>query len=266
MTRRIAMALWALCACGRSPPPPPDRPSQPTVAVAPNPAAPATGRRIVAVGQIAQRWHVGSWAPASITLTDVAAGDAIVVLGACWGDLPAGSATAPTDLQGALRRIVDQGPSIVGRRKPPVFAQLYAETDPAPGPHTIVPPYLGGPAGDGTLYVVQVRGLTELRVVTIGQAWATGAAIRDAQVALDRPAAADDLLIALGGYDDTEPPERSGFSHPPPGWLPLGLQDDPATNVPSELCHRAAGDATAATWTWTDPTVNVTAAVIAALR
>jgi predicted Zn-dependent protease len=27
------------------------------------------------------------------------------------------------------------------------------ELDAAPGPHTIVPPYLGGPAGDGTFYV-----------------------------------------------------------------------------------------------------------------
>jgi hypothetical protein len=271
-TTRLARALWfgasALCACSRGEPPPDSdaRPSQPTLTVAANPAAPTTGRRIVAAAQIAQPWHTGAWSPASITLADVAAGDALVVLGASWGDLVAGSSTAPSDLHGALRRVVDQGSSIVGRKKPPVFAQLYVEFDAAPGPHTIVPPYLGGAAGDGTLYVLQIRGLTERRVITIGQSWATGAAMRTAEVALDRDAAPDDLLIALGGYDDTAPPDHAGFSHPPAGWQPLGLQDNPTGNVPSELCYRTAGSAHAVTWTWTDPTVNVTAAVIAALR
>jgi len=262
------IGVSVICACGRADPPPEPhvRPSQPTLTVAPNPAAATTGRRVVAAAQIAQPWHTGAWSPASITLADVAPGDAIVVLGAYWGDLVAGSPTAPTDLHGALGRVVDQGSSIVGRKKPPVFAQVYVEFDAAPGPHTIVPPYLGGPAGDGTLYVVQVRGLTLRRVVTVGQSWATGTALRAAEVALDRAAAPDDLLVALGGYDNTAPRDHAGFDHPPPGWQPLGLQDDPAHNVPSELCGRVAGAARAVTWTWTDPTVNVTAAVIAALR
>src|SRR5215510_8570930 len=84
--------LSMLLGCARcDPPPPPPRPREPTLRVAPDPAAPASGRRVVAAGQIAQTWHVGSWAPASITLTDVAPGDAIVVLGAYWGDLVARS-------------------------------------------------------------------------------------------------------------------------------------------------------------------------------
>lgn len=263
-----ALAVGAIGACGRADPPPDDhaRPSQPTLTVAPSASAATTGRRVVAAAQIAQPWHTGAWSPASITLSDVAAGDAIVVLGAHWGDLVAGSSTAPTDLRGALRRVIDQGSSIVGRKKPPVFAQIYVEFDAAPGPHTIVPPDLGGPAGDGTLYVVQIRGLTERRVVTVGQSWATGTALPTVEVALDRAAASDDLVLALGGYDNTTPRDRAGFSHPPPGWQPLGLQDDPANNVPSELCARLAGAAHAVTWTWSDPTVNVTAAVIAALR
>ena len=60
--------------------------------VSPDPNAPASGRRVVAVGQITQTWHVGAWAPASITLAEVAPGDAIVVLGAYWGDLVAAQA------------------------------------------------------------------------------------------------------------------------------------------------------------------------------
>jgi len=258
-----------VAACGpREQQPPPDRPSKPTLNVGVDPKAPTTGRRVVAVGQIAQPWHVGSWSPASITLTNVAAGDAILALGAYWGDLTAGSSTAPTDDRGALRSAVDQGPSMVGRKKPPVFAQLYVELDAAPGAHTIIPPYLGGPAGDGTLYVVQVRGLTEHRLVTTGHTWLKGDAIPSVAVALEDAALPGDLAIALAGYDNTEPRDRPGWSHPPPGWQPLAVQDDASNNVPSELCQRTveARGTQAVTWTWADPRVNVTAAVIGALR
>jgi uracil-DNA glycosylase len=77
---RVAL-VSVIAGCGRRDQPPPDRPSQPTLIVAPDPAAPTTGRRVVAVGQIAQPWHVGTWSPASITLSEVTAGDAILVLG-----------------------------------------------------------------------------------------------------------------------------------------------------------------------------------------
>lgn len=261
-------------ACGDRDRPPPDRPSQPTLrlgvddAGVADAAAPASGRRVVAVGQIAQTWHVGTWAPASITLTDVAAGDAIVALGVYWGDLVARSATAPTDDHGTLRAAIDQGPATVGRKKPPVFAQLYAELDAAPGAHTIVPPYLGGPAGDGTLYVVQIRGLTEHRLITTGHTWLKGDALPRISVALEDPAQPGDLVVALAGYDNTEGIDQSGWSHPPAGWLALGLQPDARNNVPSELCYRVAPAAgsQAVAWTWTDPKVNVAAAVIGALR
>jgi hypothetical protein len=259
--------LSILFGCARCESPPP-RPRQPTLQIAPDPRAPTTGRRVVAVGQIAQTWHVGAWAPASITLTDVAPGDAIVVLAACWGDLEARSSTEPTDDQGALRRVLDQGPATVGRKKPPVFAQLYVELDAAPGPHTIIPPYLGGPAGDGTLYVAQVRGLTERRVIASGDRWVRGARIPEIVVATEGPAEAGDLIIALAGYDNVDQRDHSGFSHPPAGWTPLGLNDDASNNVPSELCYRGApaGGEQSLTWTWTDPSVNVVTAVIAALR
>jgi hypothetical protein len=266
--RACRIALLAISACGQRDRPPPDRPSQPTLTVTPDPHATTTGRRVVAVGQIAQPWHVGAWSPASITLPEVAAGDAIVVLGVYWGDLTAKGYTTPTDARGGLRCAVDQAPSIMGKKKPPVFAQICVELDAAPGAHTLIPPFLGGPAGDGTFYVVQVRGLTEHRVVTSGQSWAKGDAIPGASVTLDGAAERDDLLIALAGYDNTGPSERPGWSHPPQGWLALGVQDDANNNVPSELCYRAAAapGSQAVTWTWTDPKVNVTAAVIAALR
>lgn len=271
--RALRVALVAvLAACGRRDPPPPDpppdRPSQPTLTVAPDPRAPTTGRRVVAVGQIAQPWHVGAWSPASITLSEVAAGDAILVLGVYWVDLSAGPNIAPTDDRGALRSTIDQGQAVVGKKKPPVVAQLYVELDAAPGVHTIVPPYLGGPAGDGTFYVVQVRGLTEHRLIATGQTWLKGDALASISVALDGAAGPDDLLIAVAGYDNTEPRDNPGWSHPPPGWIALGIQNDAASNVPSELCYRAApaSGPQAVSWTWSDPKVNVAAAVIAALR
>jgi hypothetical protein len=111
------------------------------------------------------------------------------VLGVYWGDLTARGSLTPTDGRGALRCVVDQGPSIVGHKKPPVFAQLCVALDAAPGPS-------------------------------------------------------------------------------PPGWLPLGVQDDASNNVPSELRYRTAPawGPQSVTWTWTDPKVNVAAAVITALR
>jgi hypothetical protein len=271
LTRSLRIALLsAIAACGRREQPPPDRPSQPTLTVAPDPRAPTTGRRVVAVGQLSQPWHVGSWSPASVTLADVAAGDAIVVLGVYWGDLPPGASTAPTDDRGVLHRAVDHGPSVVGvgRMKPPVFAQLYVELDAAPGAHTIVPPYLGGPAGDGTFYVAQLRGLTEHRLIGVGHTRARGDAITSVSVTLAGAAQPGDLVIAIGGYDNTEPRDHVGWSHPPAGWLALGVQDDASNNVPSELCYRVAAmpGPQSVTWTWTDPTVNIVAAAIAALR
>lgn len=268
LRRALRVALLMIAACGRRDRPPPDRPSQPTLTVVPDPNAPTTGRRVVAVGQISQTWHVGSWSPASITLSEVAAGDAILVLGVYWVDLTAGPDIAPTDDRGTLRGAVNQGPSIVGKTKPPVLAQLFVELDAAPGAHTIIPPYLGGPPGDGTFYVVQVRGLTERRLIATGKTWVKGDAIPNLSVALDGAAEPGDLVIALGGYDNTESWTNPGWSHPPPGWLPLGVQHDASNNVPSELCYRAAPSSgtQAVTWTWTDPRVNVAAAAIAALR
>jgi hypothetical protein len=265
--------LSVVAACSRGERPPPAvRPSEPTLSVAPDrhPEAqgPTSGRRVVAVGQIAQKWRVAMWAPASITLTDVAAGDAIFVLGAYWGDLVAGSSTAPTDDRGTLRRVLDQGPSLVGRKKPPVFTQLYVELDAAPGAHTIIPPFLGGQGGDGTFYVVQVRGLTERRLIATGGTWRKGSAIASLSAALEGVVDRGDFVIALGGYDNTEGRDTAGWSHPPPGWIALGIQDDASNNVPSELCYRTASEwgSQTLTWTWTDPAVNVATAIIAAFR
>jgi len=268
---RLALGLTASLlgiGCEERLRPPARLPREPSLPVAPAPGRdPGAGRRVVAAASISQAWHVGSWTPASVTLTEVQAGDAILVLGVHWGDLARGSPTAPQGDPAALTLIVDQGPGVVGRKKPPVFAQIYADLRPAAGRQVVVPAWLGGPAGDGTLYVLQVRGLTEARVVASGQAWRRGEGLRELSVALDGSAGAGDLVVAIGGYDNTAPVPRAGWSDPPPGWERAGVQEDAANNVPSEVrWRRATGGVERATWSWADPGANVAAAVIVALR
>jgi hypothetical protein len=177
------------------------------------------------------------------------------------------SSTAPTDDRGTLVRVLDQGPSTVGRVKPPVFAQLYLEVDPAPGPHTITPPWLGGPAGDGTMYLLLIRGLSERRQVAVGSTWGKSVGAREVFVSMIGVAQAGDLVLALAGYDNTAPRDDAGWSAPS-GWLPIGVQSDAANNVPSQLVHRIAPqlDGQALTFAWTDPTANVVVGIVAALR
>lgn len=259
MLRILGITIAPACSRDRSGP----RPSSPTLTIGAE-GGTSTDRRVVAAARIAQQWHVGSWSPASITLSSVEAGDAIVVLGVYWGSVPKGADTAPTDDRGRLVAVVDQGPAVVGRVKPPVFAQMYAELDAAPGAHTIVPPWLGGGTGDGTLYVLQIRGLTERRVVASGERRLGGTALPGIDVSLSAASATGDLVIALAGYDNTTPIARAGF-HPPDGWTLHGSQEDAANNVPSSLSSTVA-PVTRARWSWSDPTANVAAALIAALR
>lgn len=254
-------ALWAAASCGRQ------NPANPGAADSSTPP-PTSGRRVVAAGRIAQQWKVGAWDPATFTLANVEAGDAIVVAGAYWSSKAAGASTAPTDDHGTLVSVIDQGPAVVGRTNPPVFGQLYVELDAAPGAHTITPIDLGGTGGDGTLYILQVRGLTERRVVSIGDDRQTGSAMRQAAIALRDTAAVGDLVIAMAGYDNTAQTAHAGWSDPPSAWFSTGVQDDAANNVPSEVCWRQAttADVQPVMWTWSDPTVNVTTALVAALR
>ena len=86
-------------------------------------------------------------------------------------------------------------------------------------------------------------------------------------VTLAGAAAAGDLVLAIGGYDSTEPRDHVGWAPLPPGWLALGSQDDASNNVPSALRYRVAdAGPQSTTWRWTDPKVNIVAAALAVLR
>lgn len=227
------------------------------------------GLAVVARGQISQQWHAGFFEPASVTLPDVKAGDAIVTLGIYWGDLSKRAKPAPTDSSGTFVAVVDQGPGILGRAKPYVFAQVHVELQAAPGRHVITPPELGGPAGDGTLYVLQVRGLKQrTEPVAVGQVRATGTVLSDVTVNLAGDVQVGDLAIAIGGYDNTAVLPEAGITDPPADWISAGAQQDATNNVPSEVCHRVVTQAgrQRLSWTWKDPDVNVACAAMVVLR
>ncbi|MBS0417759.1 MAG: hypothetical protein JSR66_08595 [Proteobacteria bacterium] len=224
------------------------------------------GPTIVARQKIHQDWGVGAWSSHSIQLTDVQAGDAIIVLGLYWNST--GGALTPTDDVGTLRAAVDQSPVYV--QVPAVGAQIFYELNAAPGIHTITPPGLGGGDGDGTFYVLQVRGLSpSASLVAIGQSHKEGTALQSATVQLSSNAMVGDFVVAVGGEDDEVGTANAQVTDPPSGWQSIGVDNDANVNVPSEACFRPAPSIgnQSVKWTWKgDPTANVTTAAIAAFR
>ena len=216
---------------------------------------------VVTTQRIHQDWGVGSWSASTVQLTNVRAGDAILVLGEYW--VSSGPGAAPSDSHGQLSAAVNQAPTYA---HPPVVAQIYYELQAPAGTHVITPPDLGGGDGDGTLYVVQVRGLGTL--VAVGDDHAEGTALPSVSTSLSSGARSGDFVVAIGGEDDAVAPTKASVSDPPAGWTSIGVQDDAPVNVPSEACYRMASSPgnQAVTWSWADTTANVTAAAIAAFR
>lgn len=224
------------------------------------------GPSIVSRQMIHQDWGVGAWSSNSIQLTDAQAGDAIIVLGLYWNST--GAALTPTDNAGTLTAAVDQSPVYV--QVPAVGAQIFYELNVAPGTHTITPPGLGGSDGDGTFYVLQVRGLSPTAsLAAVGQSHQVGTALQSATVHLSSNALVGDFVVAVGGEDDDVGTANAQVTNPPSGWQSINVNDDGNLNVPSEACYRSVSSTgnQSVTWTWKgDPTANVTAAAIADFR
>lgn len=91
------------------------------------------------------------------------------------------------------------------------------------------------PAGDGTFYVVQVRELTEHRLITSGHTWVTG---ENDRRRFGRARRRRRHRRSTDRQHRAARPPR--LWPPPPGWLPLGAQDDARSNVPLELRYRTA--------------------------
>ena len=223
-----------------------------------------TGATVVSTHQIRQDWGVGSWSSSTIQVTNVQAGDAIIVLGEYW--MSNGTSVGPSDSNGHLTAAVNSVNQDPNFSDPPVAAQIYYQLHAAAGTHVITPPDLGGGDGDGTLYVIQVRGLGSL--VAVGQSHALGTALPSISASLSSSAQSGDFVVGIGGEDDEVGADTASMSNPPSGWTSIGVDNDANVNVPSEAAYRIAPSAGAqlVKWTWTDPTANVTAAGIAAFR
>jgi hypothetical protein len=224
---------------------------------------------VVGTTQIHQDWGVGSWSQSTVSVTGVQAGDAIVVLGIYWDSASPSDVNGPSDSMGHLSAAVDQGPTYVVGGTLPVIAQIYYQLDAAAGTHVITPPYLGGGDGDGTLYVIHVRGLRpSASLVGTGLSHALGTALPSVAVNLTGSALPGDFVVAVGGEDNQVGIADAQVTHAPAGWQPIGVQDDGTNNVPSEACYRLAASSgdQSVSWGWADPTANVTTAAIAAFR
>lgn len=215
---------------------------------------------IVVTSQLQQRWGESTWdAPAVVTLPSVQQGDAIIVLGMYW--ISSSGSAKPTDTKGTLVAAVNQAPLY---RNPPVDVQIYYELNAAPGAHTIKPPSLAF-GGDGTLYVMQISGLSTF--VGAAHNHADGTALHS--ISVNAPALAGDFVVAVGGEDDEVAfGPNAGMSGAPAGWALLGWQQNADVNVPSAAYYEtaAASGAQSVTWTWADTTANVTGAGIAVFR
>jgi len=232
-------------------------------------APPGGTPTVVAATQIHQDWGVGSWSQSTISVTGVQAGDAIIVLGIYWDSASPSEVNGPSDSMGHLSVAVDQGPTYVVGGTLPVIAQIYYQLGSAAGTHVITPPGLGGGDGDGTLYVIHVRGLPpSASLVGTGLSHALGTALPSVAVKLTGSALPGDFVVAVGGEDNQVGFADAQVTHAPSAWQPIGVQDDGTNNVPSEASYRLApssGDQSVS-WTWADPTANVTTAAIAAFR
>lgn len=221
---------------------------------------PVVGATVVSVHQIRQDWGQSTWSSSSVPLPNVQTGDAIIVLGMYW--VSSGTTAAPTDTNGPLLAAVNQVPVY---QHPPVAAQIYYAFNVTAGDHNIVPPDLAF-GGDGTLYVLQVRGLAGLRAVGDTHLDATGIQSITTQLILGS-AMAGDFVVAVGGEDDSQAfgPD-AGMSPPPPGWQPIGAQNDAINNVPSAAYYTttSAGGNQSVTFHWNDTFTNVADAAVTA--
>jgi hypothetical protein len=225
-------------------------------------AAATTGATIVNTQIIEMDWGQDKWSAKSVVLPDVQAGDAIVISGLYW--ISSGPTAAPTDNRGPLEVAVNQAPQY---QHPPVAAQIYYQLDAAAGSHTITPPDLAY-GGDGTFYVIQVRGLTG-SFVGAADNHADGTDLPSISTQLSSAANSGDFVVAIGGEDDqVDYGPDAGMSGPPAGWQSIGVQNDSSDNVPSAAFSQTVTSpgTMPVTWRWNDDTANVTGAAIAAFR
>ncbi len=216
------------------------------------------------VYQASQKWHVGSWSPTTLSVT-CNAGDSLIVCTNQWNS-DAGATFLPTMSPGGLTTIYDPEAAYLGTAEP-VFAQALAAFNLAAGTYTITPPNLGGPGGDGDVYVLRVSGISGLRsyganevgggATTTGNYTAITATLQSADVA-------GDLLVSIGGTDNNTTTTTLTVATPP-GFTNLAKQTDGTNSPPSSFDYGVGtGAKDSAAYTWPDYASPVGEAVVMA--
>ena len=215
--------------------------------------------------QASQKWKVGSWSPATLSVT-CNAGDSLIVLTNQWNS-DAGAAFLPTMSPGSLTTIYDPEATYLGTAEP-VFAQALAAFNLAAGTYTITPPNLGGPGGDGDIYVLRVSGATGLRAygaAEVGGGSTTTGNYTSITATLQSAAQPGDLLVAIGGTDNNTVTTTLVVSALN-GWTNAAKQTDGTNSPPSSVDYTTAtGGAQSVTYTWPDYASPVGEAIIIAI-
>ena len=209
--------------------------------------------QVIGVQKISQKsQHTGTWSPTSAAVTAIQ-GDSIVVFTAQRNASPAGSPnTYPTMSPNGLTPLIDQGPTYLGTAEP-VFAQLYAAFDVPAGTYIITPPNLGGTAGAGDVYVYQLRGISGLRANSLGQAHVSSSDVLSVTVVTGGGILVGDLVIGLGGEDNTTPATSTTVATP--AGATNGAKETDGTYAPpssTDYLISPISGAITAQWTWPD--------------
>ena len=253
----LASCVSSLAACGGG--------GAATSAATPGSTPGAVVPAVSSVSSTTQPWHIGLWSPSTLSVK-VAQGDSVIVVTGQWNaNATYSAAAAPTMSPGALVAVADSAPAVVGKLSPPVFAQIYAAFKLAAGTYTITPPDEGGAAGDGTMYVAVVSGISGVRAGSVASVRNQGSALPSISLRSGSTAQPGDLWLAAAVYDDSSPWPTAGMTDPPAGWTSIGANQDAPNFPPMEACWKlAAGGAESVGWSWADPYANVANALVAA--
>ncbi len=228
------------------------------------PAVPMGSWSIEQTLQASQKWHVGTWSPTTLSVV-CNTGDSLIIYTNQWNS-DAGAAFIPSISPGSLIKIYDPEATYLGTAEP-VFAQAFAVFNLAAGTYTITPPNLGGPGGDGDIYVLRVAGLQGIR--TYGAAEIGGGATNTGSytsisATLQAADVAGDLIVAIGGTDNNTVTTTLTVATPT-GFTNLAKQTDGTNSPPSSFDYKTGvGSAETVTYTWPNYASPVGEAILAA--
>jgi hypothetical protein len=219
-------------------------------------------------------FSVGSWSPATTTLSSVVAGNLVLSMGIWWNSTNIGAPQdIPTDSNGTLVGAGAANPNAPANPTPapgwPVAPQICYIANANSGNHVLTPLNLGG-GGDGYFFGVefQAAGAT-WSLVDSGVAFSgssTPGAVQSLTVNTAGTAAiAGDLVVALIAIDGD--PTAFGLGAPT-GYTVLLTTSTTNDNVSGGGGWKtaSAGGTQSASWAWSDSATEMAHGVIAVFR